>query len=116
MWYLIAFVVCLDVALAKSPRCLCPKTEKLDPSVLDFIVTAEISYVVGRDEDGFLPYGINNTRVIKPANSTHFNSRVYTKGEGEWFGVTLNPGTRFILEGMIRIGAVIDGTPLKKFF
>ncbi|EYC31087.1 hypothetical protein Y032_0004g1951 [Ancylostoma ceylanicum] len=89
---------------------LCSSLRK---SIQEFlaVITAKVSEVMRKDAEGFQPLKITDTRVIKPENTTTFSDIVYTKGERGWFGVTPNPGTRFILEGMIRISVPIGETP-----
>ncbi|RCN44326.1 hypothetical protein ANCCAN_09670 [Ancylostoma caninum] len=101
MWYLIAFLVCLQLVLGESPECICSKTHKLDESALDFIITTEIKSAKDKEEeDGSTPYEITNTRVIKPTGAKNFSSTVYTNLEKGWFNSKLCIGTRFILEGI----------------
>ncbi|EYC31090.1 hypothetical protein Y032_0004g1953 [Ancylostoma ceylanicum] len=72
--------------------------------------------------DGLTPYEINGTRILKSTDLTTFSKIVYTKEGTELFPGKLNPGnnlvyrSRYLLEGMIRLGVAIDERLLKKLF
>ncbi|EYC31088.1 hypothetical protein Y032_0004g1952 [Ancylostoma ceylanicum] len=101
MWYLIAFLVCLDVVHAHV-QCRCPQRKPTDP-VPDFVITAKIVKDEGF-ENGFKKYGIRGTRVLKPSDRTDFDSTIYTLSETTvFFNVTLKGRSRYLLEGMIKI-------------
>ncbi|RCN44332.1 hypothetical protein ANCCAN_09676 [Ancylostoma caninum] len=91
MWYLIAFLACLDVVHTNT-RCPCPDPE-MDPSKLGFAIFATVDAEIKDNTYGSKAYSIRRIRVIEPEDGKSFNHKVYTSLE-------LQPNRRYYLEGI----------------
>ncbi|KAL6740186.1 hypothetical protein Aduo_013567 [Ancylostoma duodenale] len=111
MWYLIVFLACLHLVHADG-QSICPKTK---PAVSDFVIFANVVEKM-KPEEGLIPYHVTDIGILKLTRLIDFGSTIYTLREApDSFNVTLVPGSRYMLEGTIRITAALDEKLAMKF-
>ncbi|RCN44323.1 hypothetical protein ANCCAN_09667 [Ancylostoma caninum] len=97
MWYLFAFLACLNIVRANA-QCTCPR-KAMDVSLVEFVVVVKVTNEE-EAEDGLRAYDVTDLEIFKPENHANFGSKVYTNVKGELFTTTLITGRRYILKGV----------------